>query len=133
MKIKIMNTPVNHIVIENFLNKEELYKCMDELEMMEDGFYEGEFYSYDIGRHVNHKVKKCLNLDPYTYYGEMKKESYLLNHVLKKFWTNDMRELYDSFGHDSVFSYLNHTDFDLLSSVSFFLIIFLQFSTRTLH
>jgi hypothetical protein len=112
MKISIVEKPVKHIHIEGFLNKEELSKCMGEMQDIQQFFYEGEWYTNERGRHVNHEIKKCVNCDPYIAFNGRENESYILTHVFSKLWTPELRETYDKCGEDSVFSFLNDTDVD---------------------
>ena len=112
MKFKIINYPVKHIVIENFLNEKELIKCMDELILIKSKFHEGRFYN---GRflEINNDRKKCLNLNLYSLYENYENESFILREIIaKKMWSKKMREIYDQCGTDSVFSYMNDTDYD---------------------
>lgn len=118
MQVKVLEQPIKHIVIENFLSKDELLKSYNEILRMKEGFQEGEWYHHEEGLVVDHSRKKCLNLDPYLYFKDMEKESFLITEVIPKLWDQKLREIYDGCGTDSVFSYLNDTnvDFALLTS-----------------
>jgi len=113
MKLKIVEKPVKHLVVEDFLSKEEMALCLEELKNLQDYFHDGYWFDEINGSHVNHNIKKCLNIDPYYYYMEKKNESYILREIIgKKLWSKELRDFYDSAGSDSIFSYMNETDFD---------------------
>lgn len=112
MKYNIIEYPVKHILIENFLSEEDLINCMDELMDIKSKFDEGRFYNGKFFE-INHDRKKCLNLNLYDMYEGFESESFMLNEVIaKKMWSKEMRAIYDQCGTDSVFSYMNDTDYD---------------------
>ena len=41
MKFKIVDFPVKHLIVEGFLNKQDLYNCKEELINLFDSLHEG--------------------------------------------------------------------------------------------
>jgi|13_taG_2_1085334.scaffolds.fasta_scaffold00468_30 Rps23 Pro-64 3,4-dihydroxylase Tpa1-like proline 4-hydroxylase len=110
MKARLVKHPVEHIVIEDFLNEEDLIEVERELYNLYHAMFEGE-YNDGKGSRVIEEFKKCLNLNLHAHYGDQIDLSYLEQTVInKRLFSEEMREFYDSCGSSSSFSLMNDTD-----------------------